>query len=56
MLNLIFDKSTHCNALFMIASKKAAAVFSQKVPNSFNRSVASVKMRYNASKKETSAT
>ena len=34
--NLLFDKPTYCNAVFMIASKKADAVFSQKVPSCFN--------------------
>ena len=34
--NLFFDKPTHCNAVSMMASKKAAAVFSQKAPNCFN--------------------
>lgn len=30
--NLFFEKPTHCKALSIMVSKKAEAVFSQKVP------------------------
>ena len=42
---LFFDKPTHCNAVFKIASKKADAVFSQKLPMLFNWSAARVNIR-----------
>jgi hypothetical protein len=37
---LFFDKPTHCRAVSIMASKKADAVFSQKLPIVFNWLVA----------------
>jgi hypothetical protein len=42
---LFFDKPTHCRAVSIMASKKTDAVFSQKLPRSFNWSAARVNIR-----------